>query len=65
MDPIAVIYLSLSQLALKSSFATLMVFLKLNEINYFHILQTLHRVRGSPISPHVYNQLSSFVLQMN
>lgn len=55
MDPIAAIYLPLSQLALKSSFATLMVFLKLNEINYFHILQTLHRVRGSPVSPRVYN----------
>lgn len=55
MDPIAVIYWYLSQLTLKSSFATLMVFLKLNEINYFHILQTLHRVRGSPVSPHVYN----------
>lgn len=55
MDPIAVIYLPLSKLALKSSFATLMVLLKLNEINYFHILQTLHRVCGSPVSPHVYN----------
>lgn len=43
------------QLVLKSSFATLMVFHKLNEINYFHILQTSHRVCGSLVSPHVYN----------
>lgn len=48
-------HLSHPQPMLKSSFATLMVFHKLNEINYFHILQTLHRVHGSPVSLHVYN----------
>lgn len=44
-----------TQPVLKSSFATLMVFHELNEINYFHILQTFHRVRCSPSPPHVYN----------
>lgn len=39
------------QPVLESSFATLMVFHKLNEINYFHILQTLHSVRSFPLSP--------------
>lgn len=48
-------YVSHPQPVLKSSFATLMVFHKLNEINYFHILQTSHRVCGSPVSPHVHN----------
>lgn len=36
-------HLSHPQSVLKSSFALLTLFYKLKEINYFHILQTLHR----------------------
>lgn len=50
---------------LKSSFASLMLFHELNEINYFHILQTLHCVCGCSVPFHVHNQLTWFVLQMS
>lgn len=49
---------------LKSSFATLMVFHKLNEINYFHILQTLHRVCSFPRIPTCV-QLTQFICVAN
>lgn len=41
-----------------------MVFHKLKEINYFHILQTLHRVRCSPRLP-ARVQLAQFICVAN
>lgn len=52
------------QPVLKSSFVTPMVFHKLNEINYFHILQTLHRVCNSPCLP-TRVQLTQFICVAN
>lgn len=51
--------------SLKSAFAAaLMVFQQLNEINYFHILQTLRHVCVSPVSP-TRVQLAHFICVAN
>lgn len=59
------LYWSFPRPAFTICFATLMAFLLLNEINYFHILQIFHSVRvcrqGSPVSP----QLARFICVAN